>query len=44
MDQFQCCRLVDGVGVGPVDTNLEGFLDDGIQEGMEGGGGGTMKG
>lgn len=35
MDQFQCCRLVDGVSVSPVDTNLEGLLDDGGQEGME---------
>lgn len=36
MDQFQCCRLVDGVSVGPVDTNLEGFLDGGNQEGIRG--------
>lgn len=35
VDQFQCCRLVDSVGLGPVDTNLEGFLQ---------GGGGTMEG
>lgn len=34
MDQFECRRLVDGVSVGPVDANLEGFLD----------GGGTMRG
>lgn len=37
MDQFQCCRLMDGVSVGPVDANLEGLLDGGGQEGMEGG-------
>lgn len=37
MDQFQGCRLVDGVSVGPVDTNLEGFLDGPGQEVMEGG-------
>lgn len=35
MDQFQCCRLVDGVSVGPVDANLEGLLEGGGQEGME---------
>ena len=29
MDQFQRCGLVDSVSVGPVDTNLEGFLDHG---------------
>ena len=34
MDQFESRRLVDGVGVGPVDANLEGFLDRG----------GTMRG
>lgn len=36
MDQFQGCRLVDGVSVGPVDTNLESFLDGPGQEVMEG--------
>lgn len=46
VDQFQCCWLVDGVRVGPVDTNLEGFLDGGGREGRDGGEerGGTMRG
>lgn len=26
MDQLQCSGLVDSVSLGPVDTNLEGFL------------------
>lgn len=42
MDQFQCCGLVDGVSVGPVDTNLEGLLDGGEQEGIERGREGKM--
>lgn len=36
MDQFQGCGLVDGVGVSPVDANLEGFLRDGGEGGREG--------
>lgn len=36
MDQFQCSRLVHGVCVGPVDTDLEGFLDGGKPEGIQG--------
>lgn len=31
MDQFKSCRLVYRVSVGPVDANLEGFLDGGGQ-------------
>lgn len=37
MDEFQCCGLVDGVSVSPVDTNLEGFLDGGKQKENRGG-------
>lgn len=33
MDQFQGCGLVDGVGVSPVDANLEGFLRDSSERG-----------
>lgn len=33
MDQFQGCGLVDGVGVSPVDANLEGFLRDSRERG-----------
>lgn len=35
MDQFQSCGLVDGVGVSPVDANLEGFLRDSNERGTE---------
>lgn len=34
MNQFERRGLVDSVGVGPVDANLEGFLN--VWEGSEG--------
>lgn len=36
MDQFQGCGLVDGVGVRPVDANLEGLLVRWRTRGVEG--------
>lgn len=36
MDQLQRGRLVHGVRVGPVDTDLEGFLHGGKPEGSQG--------